>query len=143
MRVIRACRDMGIASVAVYSECDRAARHVRMADEACAIGPNAPGESYLNGLKGDRPEEEVDRFRACFSEEERAALERFHGFFELRLDFLDIACRADAVAEPGVRMSRDVGLDGLPIAIVVPDSPTVGADRQDGTQALDLREGEG
>jgi acetyl-CoA carboxylase biotin carboxylase subunit len=38
---------MGIASVAVYSECDRAARHVRMADEAVAIGPNPPGESYL------------------------------------------------------------------------------------------------
>ena len=47
MRVIRACRDMGLESVAVYSECDRAARHVRMADEACAIGPNPPAESYL------------------------------------------------------------------------------------------------
>ena len=38
---------MDIASVAVYSECDRAARHVRMADEACAIGPSAAAESYL------------------------------------------------------------------------------------------------
>ena len=47
MRVIRACRDMGLASVAVYSECDRAARHVRMADAACAIGPSEPAESYL------------------------------------------------------------------------------------------------
>ena len=47
MRVIRACRDMGIASVAVYSDCDRAARHVRMADEAYAIGPSTPSESYL------------------------------------------------------------------------------------------------
>jgi acetyl-CoA carboxylase biotin carboxylase subunit len=48
VRVIRACRDMGLSSIAVYSECDRAARHVRMADEACAIGANAPAESYLN-----------------------------------------------------------------------------------------------
>jgi acetyl-CoA carboxylase biotin carboxylase subunit len=48
VRIIRACRDMGLASVAVYSECDRAARHVRMADEACAIGASAPAESYLN-----------------------------------------------------------------------------------------------
>ncbi|HEY5617630.1 MAG TPA: acetyl-CoA carboxylase biotin carboxylase subunit [Vicinamibacterales bacterium] len=47
VRVIRACRDMGLASVAVYSDCDRTARHVRMADQACAIGPNAPAESYL------------------------------------------------------------------------------------------------
>ena len=47
VRIIRACRDLGLATVAVYSECDRAARHVRMADDACAIGPSAPGESYL------------------------------------------------------------------------------------------------
>jgi acetyl-CoA carboxylase, biotin carboxylase subunit len=47
VRIIRACRDMGLASVAVYSECDRSARHVRMADEAYPIGPNAPAESYL------------------------------------------------------------------------------------------------
>ncbi len=47
VRVIRACRDMGIATVAVYSECDRTARHVRMADEAYPIGPNPPRESYL------------------------------------------------------------------------------------------------
>ena len=47
VRVIRACRDMGLATVAVYSECDRAARHVRMADEAIAIGPSPPAESYL------------------------------------------------------------------------------------------------
>ena len=38
---------MGIAPVAVYSECDRAARHVRMADQAVAIGANPPSESYL------------------------------------------------------------------------------------------------
>ena len=47
MRIVRACRDLGLASVAVYSECDRAARHVRMADEAYPIGANPPAESYL------------------------------------------------------------------------------------------------
>jgi acetyl-CoA carboxylase biotin carboxylase subunit len=51
VRIIRACRDMGLASVAVYSDCDRAARHVRMADEAVAIGPNPPVESYLRSDK--------------------------------------------------------------------------------------------
>lgn len=47
VRIIRACREMDLATVAVYSECDRAALHVRFADEAYAIGPSPPRESYL------------------------------------------------------------------------------------------------
>jgi acetyl-CoA carboxylase biotin carboxylase subunit len=47
VRVIRACRDMGIATVAIYSECDRAALHVRLADEAWPVGGSPPRESYL------------------------------------------------------------------------------------------------
>ena len=47
VRIIRACREMGLSPVAVYSECDRTALHVRSADEAYPIGPSAPRESYL------------------------------------------------------------------------------------------------
>jgi acetyl-CoA carboxylase, biotin carboxylase subunit len=47
VRVIRACREMDIPSVAVYSDCDRDARHVRDADQAIHIGPNPAAESYL------------------------------------------------------------------------------------------------
>ena len=48
VRVIRACREMGIATVAVFSEADREALHVLQADEAVAIGPAPAAESYLN-----------------------------------------------------------------------------------------------
>ena len=48
LRVIRACRELGIKTVAVYSEADRYSLHVRFADEAVCIGPPASKESYLN-----------------------------------------------------------------------------------------------
>jgi acetyl-CoA carboxylase, biotin carboxylase subunit len=47
VRVIRACRELGVATVAVYSEADREALHVRMADEAFCVGPPPSRESYL------------------------------------------------------------------------------------------------
>ncbi len=47
VRIVRACRELGISPVAVYSACDRTALHVRYADEAYAIGDSAPRESYL------------------------------------------------------------------------------------------------
>lgn len=48
VRIIRACREMGIATVAVYSEADREALHTQLADEAVCIGPAAATDSYLN-----------------------------------------------------------------------------------------------
>lgn len=48
VRIIRACREMGIKTVAVYSEADRDALHTLLADEAICIGPAASSESYLN-----------------------------------------------------------------------------------------------
>ena len=48
VRIIRACNEMGIKTVCVYSEADRDALHVNMADESYCIGPAAAKESYLN-----------------------------------------------------------------------------------------------
>ncbi|AYD41324.1 acetyl-CoA carboxylase biotin carboxylase subunit [Clostridium fermenticellae] len=48
VRIIRACREMGIETVAVYSEADKEALHTQMADEAICIGPAASKDSYLN-----------------------------------------------------------------------------------------------
>ena len=49
VRIIRACREMGLRTVAVYSDCDRSARHVREADQAVHIGPSEAAKSYLRG----------------------------------------------------------------------------------------------
>ena len=48
VRIVRALREMGIGSVAVYSDADREALHARLADEAYHIGPASATESYLN-----------------------------------------------------------------------------------------------
>jgi acetyl-CoA/propionyl-CoA carboxylase biotin carboxyl carrier protein len=81
IRVARTLKEMGIGSVAVYSEIDRDAPHVREADEAFLIGPAVPAESYLNitkiietakeaGAEGIHPgygflAENADMARAC------------------------------------------------------------------------------
>jgi acetyl-CoA carboxylase biotin carboxylase subunit len=86
VRVIRACRDLGIESVAVFSEADRAALHVREADYAVPVGPPPAAQSYLN------TERILDAAKRTGAE----AVHPGYGFFSENADF------ARAVTEAGL-----------------------------------------
>ena len=86
VRVIRTAREMGIATVAVYSEADRNAMHVRMADEAYALGGTTSAESYLN----------TEAILKAIDDSGADAVHPGYGFFSENTDF------ARAIAAKGI-----------------------------------------
>jgi len=100
LRVIRACRDLGLRSVAVYSDADRTAAHVRMADEAIHIGPAPASESYLS----------IPRILDAARQSGAGAIHPGYGFLSENPDFAD-ACAAAGlrfVGPPG-HVMREMG----------------------------------
>lgn len=126
MRVIRACREVDIAAVAVYSEADREAKHVRLADNACAIGPAPAAESYLD----------IDRILDAARQTGADAIHPGYGFLSENADFAD-ACRdrgfkfigppAAAMRSMGVKTRARELMDAAGVP-VVPGSPGPVAD---------------
>jgi acetyl-CoA carboxylase biotin carboxylase subunit len=100
IRVNRACREMGIPTVAVYSEADRAALHVRVCDEAFCIGPAASSESYLNAAK----------ILAVARHTGADAIHPGYGFLSENAEFAE-ACAAAGITfiGPNIRAIRTMG----------------------------------
>src|SRR4030095_2746281 len=132
VRVIRACRDMGIATAAVYSGCDRAALHVRLADEAWPVGPSAPRESYL------RIDAIVDAARKAGAD----AIHPGYGFLSENEDFA-AACRdaglifigptPEAIALMGSKTAARRAARAAGVTVVPGTDDPLGADVPDST----------
>ncbi len=96
VRVIRACRELGIRSVAVYSEADADSLHVRLADEGVCIGPPPAPESYLN----------VPRIISAAEVTGADAIHPGYGFLSENADFAEVctSCRISFIGPTGAQI---------------------------------------
>ena len=118
LRVLRACRDSGIKTVAVHSSADRDLKHVRLADESVCIGPPAPADSYLN----------IPAMIAAAEVVDAVAIHPGYGFLSENADFAErvensgfvfIGPKADTIRLMGdklsaIRLMREAGVPCVP-----------------------------
>src|SRR6266852_2725283 len=92
LRVIRACRDLGIEVVAVFSEADRDAAYLALADEAICIGPAAASESYLN----------IPRIISAAEIADVQAIHPGYGFLSENAHFAEVcrSCKIEFIGPP-------------------------------------------
>jgi acetyl-CoA carboxylase biotin carboxylase subunit len=105
VRIIRACRELGIETVAVYSEADRQALHVRYADEAYLLGPAPSRESYLRG----------DKILEIAHSSGSSAIHPGYGFLAERADFAQ-ACIDEGLAFIGPKPSAIAAMGDKAVA---------------------------
>jgi acetyl-CoA carboxylase biotin carboxylase subunit len=133
LRVIRACRELGVATVAVHSEADALAPHVRAADEAVCIGPPPSAQSYLLG----------DRIIAAAHERGAEAIHPGYGFLSERAWFARAVREAGLVfvgppAEAIEAMGSKTAARQLAVAAGVPVVPGTTESVADADEALAL-----
>jgi acetyl-CoA carboxylase biotin carboxylase subunit len=134
VRILRACRELGIKTVAVFSEADRQALHVRYADEAYLLGPSPSRESYLRGDKI------IDIARKCSAD----AIHPGYGFLAERADFaadctnaglVFIGPKASSIAAMGDKAVARATVAKAGVTII-PGTESEGALRDDELLAL-------
>ena len=135
IRVMRTLRELGIGSVAVYSEADREALHVRYADEAYCVGPAASRESYLR----------IDRILEVAKQSGAEAIHPGYGFLSENAEFAE-ACAAAGVVFIGppagaiVAMGEKTGARRMMIAANVPVVPGLEHPIEDAQAAYEYAE---
>src|SRR6266581_4636008 len=135
VRIIRACRELGLTSVAVYSDADRHALHVRMADEAYHIGPSQASKSYLH-------------IPTLLEVAKRSGVQAIHpgyGFLSENADFVE-ACKAEGLIFVGPppqaqrAMGEKTAARRTAQSVGVPIVPGTMTDIEDDATAMEIAE---
>jgi acetyl-CoA carboxylase biotin carboxylase subunit len=137
VRIIRACREMGVKSVAIFSEIDRKALHVRLADEAYLVGPAQAAQSYLN----------MERIMEVAKESGADAVHPGYGFFAENYDFVKrveseglifIGPPAEAVKLLGDKVAARKTMKSSGVPIVPGTEVEIGSDDQGASIAQEV-----